>query len=245
MKIMQCIFLFFIGTMLTGTAVAADTQGEDRRGTVSVTGAATDNYPPDTAVLVLAIENTSATVSQATHKNNVISERVISGIKKLLKPDAGDEIKTSSYSLEPVHEYDQVTRKNKFLGYRAVNQITVRTKQISNVGGFIDSAVEQGINRVDNISFSLSDTKGSCKSLLQRATEQARSDADVVAQSLGTRIAGVKDISASCGGETPRPLYRFGMAAQEALDAGSQTPVEAGTLMLQGTVRAVFYIDAQ
>jgi uncharacterized protein YggE len=243
MKIIQCIFLFCIVIMLTVTAAAADSQGEDKRGTVSVTGTATENYPPDTAVLVLAIENTSATVSQVTQKNNAISEKVISGIKKLMKPDAGDEVKTSSYSLEPVYEYDQVSRKNKFIGYKATNQITVKTKQISNLGRFIDSAVEQGVNRVDNISFSLSDTKGFCKSLLRQATEQARSDAEVVAQSLGARIVGIKDVSASCGGEAPRPIYRLGMAAEAASPAKSATPVEAGTLTLQGTVRAVFYIN--
>ena len=231
--------------MLAVPAAAADSQGEDKRGTVSVTGTATDNYPPDTAVLVLAIENTSTTVSQVTQKNNAISEKVISGVKKLMKSDAGDEVKTSSYSLEPVYEYDQGTKRNKFIGYKATNQITVKTKQISNLGRFIDSAVEQGANRVDNISFSLSDTKGFCKNLLQQATEQARSNAEVVAQSLGTRIVGIKDISASCGGEMPRPLYRFGMAAEQAVADKSATPVEAGTLMLQGTVRAVFYIDGK
>lgn len=230
--------------MLTVTATAAESQGEDKRGTVSVTGTATDNYPPDTAVLIIAIENTSSTVSQVTQKNNAISEKVISGVKKLLKSDAGDEVKTSSYSLEPVNEYDQVSRKNKFIGYKAVNQITVKTKQMLNLGRFIDSAVEQGANRVDNISFSLSDTKGFCKSLLKQATENARSDAEVVAQSLGTRIVGIKDISASCGGEMPRPLYQMGMMAESAAGKGA-TPVEAGTLMLQGTIRAVFYIDGQ
>jgi hypothetical protein len=184
--------------MLAVTAAAAESQGEDKRGTVSVTGTATENYPPDNAVLVIAIENTSNTVSQVTQKNNAISEKVISGVKKLMKSDAGDEVKTSSYSIESVYEYDQVTRRNKFIGYKATNQITVKTKQIANLGRFIDSAVEQGVNRVDNISFSLSDTKGFCKSLLQQATEQARSDAEVVAQSLGTRIVGIKDVSASC-----------------------------------------------
>lgn len=245
MKIKECICLFCIVIMLASTAAAAESEGEGKRGTVSVTGTATDNYSPDTAVLLLAIENTASTVLQVTQKNNAISEKVISGVKKLLKPDAGDEVKTSSYSLEPVYEYDQGTRKNKFIGYKAVNQITVKTKQISNLGRFIDSAVEQGVNRVDNISFSLSDTNGFCKSLLRRATEQARSDAEVVAQSLGTRIAGIKDLSASCGGEMPRPLYRFGMGAEDTMAAKSATPVEAGTLMLQGTVNAVFYIDGQ
>ena len=245
MKIKQFIFLLCIGIMLTVTAAAAESQGEDKRGTVSVTGTAIDNYPPDTAKLVLAIENTSSTVSQVTQKNNAIAEKVISEVKKLLKSDAGDEVKTSSYSLEPVYEYDQGTKRNKFIGYKATNQITIKTKQISNLGRFIDSAVEQGVNRVDNISFSLSDTKGFCKSLLQQATEQARSDAEVVAQSLGTRIVGIKDISASCVGEMPRPLYQFGMAEEKVVAAKSATPVEAGTLMLQGTVMAVFYIDEQ
>jgi len=230
--------------MLVTTTNSAETH-DDKRGTISVTGSASENYPPDTSEIILAIENTAVTVSQATQKNNTISEKVIGRLKKILKPEEGDTIKTSSYSLQPAYEYDQNLRKNKFIGYKVTNQLTVKTKQLMNAGKLIDSATEEGVNRVDNISFTISDNRDICKHLLRQAAERAKSEAEVVAQALGTKIVGIKDVSSSCGSEMHRPVYQLGMAQEDAMMAKSVVPVEAGTINLQSTVRAVFYIDSQ
>lgn len=231
--------------LFAADTVSAESRQGDKRGTISVSGTASENYPPDTAEIVLAIENTALSVSQATEKNNKVSEKVIRKLKDFIHEDGGDTISTSAYSLQPVYEYDQAARINRFTGYKVTNQITVKTNQITNVGGFIDSATGEGANRVDTVNFTLSDDRNYCKDLIRKAMEKAKSQAETVANSLDTRIAGVKDVSASCGSETQRPLYRFGMAGEEAMAAKSPTPVEAGTVLLQGSVNAVFYIDSQ
>ena len=237
-----CICLFIL---LAAGTVRAENQQTDTRGTISVTGTASDNYPPDTAEIILATETTAMTVSQASQKNNTVTEKVINRLKNMIKREDGDTIKTASYSLQPTYEYDQTANKNKFIGYRVTNQITVRTKQIAGAGKFIDGATEEGANRVDNISFMISDTSEYCKLLLRQATERARSEAGIVAQSLGTKIVGVKEVSSSCGTEMHTPVYRSGRAQEDAMMARSAAPVEAGSLMLQGSVRTVFYLDNQ
>jgi uncharacterized protein YggE len=216
----------------------AESRHDDNRGTISVTGTASENYPPDTAEIVLAIETTANKVSQAMQKNKISADKVISVLKELISKVEEDTIKTSSFSL-------QTSRKNRFVGYKVSNQITLKSKQITEVGKFIDSATDAGANRVDDIRFILLDDRAYCKLLLSQATERARSEADTVAESLGTKITGIKDVSASCGSEAPRPLYRFGMAGEEAMAAKSPTPVEAGTVVLTSSVRAIFYTQAQ
>ncbi|MBI5056088.1 MAG: SIMPL domain-containing protein [Nitrospirae bacterium] len=240
----------FIGSMVVwicilfvADSVFAENPQEARKGTISVTGNASEDYPPDNAEIVLAIENTALAVSRATQDNKTITEKVIRKMKELINKDEGDTIKTASYSIQPLYEYDQPARKNKFIGYKVINQVAVQTKQINDVGRFIDGAVEEGANRVDNISFTLSDNREYCKRLLEKATERAASEAEVVARSLGTKIAGAKDASVSCSSEMPRPVYRFGIAREETVMAQSATPVEAGTIKLQASVSTVFYID--
>jgi uncharacterized protein YggE len=223
----------------------AESRHDDNRGTISVTGTASENYPPDTAEIVLAIETTANKVSQAMQKNKISADKVISVLKELISKVEEDTIKTSSFSLQPIYEYDQTSRKNRFVGYKVSNQITLKSKQIEDVGKFIDSATDAGANRVDDIRFALLDDRAYCKLLLRQATERARSEADAVAESLGTKITGIKDVSASCGSEAPRPLYRFGLAGEEAMAAKSPTPVEAGTVVLTSSVRAMFYTQAQ
>lgn len=230
---------------LNTNAVSAETLQDDRRGTISVTGTVSENYPPDTAEIIFAIENNAMTVAQAIQINNMISEKVINSLKKLIKAEQGDTIKTTSYSLQPTYEYDQIARKNKFTGYRIINQITLKTKQISGAGKFIDNAVEKGVNRVDDIIFSLSDSRDFCKPLLQEATARAKSEATIVAQSLDAKIVGIKDVASSCATEMHRPIYQSGIAMAEAMTAKSQVSVEAGAIILLGTVRVVFYIDSK
>jgi len=224
-------------------AISAEKPQDDKRGTISVTGTASDEYPPDTAEIVFAVENGAMTVARATQANNIVSEKVIDSLKKLMREGQGDTIKTTSYSLQPIYEYDQITRKNKFREYRLINQITLKTNQISNAGKFIDRAIEEGANRVDNIMFSLSKSRNYCKPLLQEAAENAKSEAETVARSLGAEIVGIKDVTSSCGTEMPRPVYQLGMARDEAVAAKSKASVEAGAITLDGTVRVVFYLN--
>lgn len=240
--------LITVMCLLAATAVFANTSSAEhhedyKHGTITVTGNASDSYPPDTVEIVLAVETTERTVAEATRKNNISSEKVVTTLKKLLKQDEGDTIKTSSYSLQPVYEYDEHARKNRFTGYRVTNQVTLRSKQIDNAGTFIDTATQQGANRVDTINFILSSDREYCARLIREATEKARANADLVAQTLGTKIIGVRDVSPSCGGEMPRPMYRYSMAREEAAADAASAPVEAGTLILRASVSAVFYID--
>lgn len=230
---------------LNTNTISAETRQDDNRGTISVTGTASENYPPDTAEIVFAIENSAMTVAQAIQSNNLISEKVIKRLKKQIKAEQGDAIKTTTYSLQPTYEYDQIARKNKFMGYRIINQITLKIRQISNAGKFIDSAVEEGANRVDNINFTLADNRGFCKSLLQEAAENAKSEAETVAHALGAKIVSIKDVASSCGTEMNRPIFQLGMAQDEAMTAKSHVSVEAGAIILNGTVRVVFYLDSK
>jgi len=229
---------------LSTETVSAEKPQDDNRGTISVTGTASENYPPDTAEIVFAVENGAITVAQAIQANNIISKKVIDNLKKILSAGQGDTIKTASYSLQPIYEYDQITRKNKFKEYRVINQITLKTNQISNAGKFIDRAIEDGANRVDNIIFSISKRGNYCKPLLQEAAGNAKSEAETVARSLGAEIVGIKDVNSSCGTEMPRPVYQFGMAREEAVAVKSQASVESGAITLNGTVKAVFYLNS-
>lgn len=236
--------LFVCALMSIDTALAED-RHDDMRGTISVTGTSSENYPPDTVRIVLAVETTANNVSQAMQKNKISADKVISVLKELISNAEGDTIKTSSFSLQPLYEFDKSAGKNRLVGYRVTNQVTVRSAKIADVGKFIDSATDAGANRVDDIRFTLLDDRAYCKRLLNQATERARSEAETVAGSLGTRIIGIKEVSVSCGTETPAPIYRFGMAAQETMAVASPTPVEAGTVVLTGSVRAMFYTQAQ
>jgi uncharacterized protein YggE len=213
------------------------------RGSITSEGRAEDNYPPDTVTIVLAVETMTLEASGSAEKNRAITGRVIDQLKELIIPDRGDSIQTISYSLDPVHEYEQVKKIRVFRGYRVINRIGVKLNTIDSAGTVIDTAIGGGANRVDSIQFSLSDNRQYCSELIAQASARAKADALAAAAPLGTSLKGLKDADVRCGAESVRPVYSAGIMREADFAAQPSTPIEAGTIKLHAAVRAIFFID--
>ncbi|MBL7032179.1 MAG: SIMPL domain-containing protein [Nitrospira sp.] len=236
-SILACVIVLAImHSSLLCTAESAEVPGEPP-GTISVTGTSFDHYSPDTVEIVLAVESKSITASGAANNNRTVIDKVITKLKLLLDPEQ-DTIKTISYTLQPRHEYDRKKEKNILVGYTAANQISVKTKKIDKAGEIIDSAISAGANRVQNINFSIVETKAFCRGLLAKAANNARDEADTVASSFGKNITGVKNASSSCSTHE-RPVVRHDMMLERAA-AKTSTPIEAGNIKVTATVHTVF-----
>ncbi len=236
------LMLFCIAIICTPHTIFAKALPDSTKGTISTTGTASNNYPPDTAEVILAVETRAKTVSQATQENNTISEKVVNTLKELIDKAKGDMVKTSSYSIHPKYEYDKTRKRNIFIEYLVTNQITVKTGKIHAIGKLIDSATEQGSNRVHNINFTINDDNNYCEQLLDRAAKRGKVEAEVVARSLGTAITGIKSVLSSCSDADQPPVYPRGFA-QEALVSKSVPSIEPGSIKLVGSVNLVFFID--
>jgi uncharacterized protein YggE len=215
---------------------------EDRRGTISVTGEAKEYYRPDTAIITLGVETKGVTASGAAAENSKRAEGIIAALKDLISPAAGDSIKTSSYSLQPVYEYDAQRKKSLLSGYMVRNLVTVRTKKIESAGSIIDKAVQSGANNVQGLGFILSDRMELCNGTLKKAVERANKEAAYVAGLLGTEISGVKSVSSSCGNEVPHPLYERALTAKSMQGAAPETVIEPGDIAVNAAVGVVFYL---
>lgn len=231
-----------IAMLVPFIARAAEGPKEEQRGTISVTGTASAYHPPDTATVVLAVETTAKSVAEAMRANSRKAEAVAAAVKGLIKKEAGDSVKTSHFSVQPVYEYDTVQRRNEFIGYRVVNQITVRTKDIGLAGPLIDSATKSGANRVDSVTFSIENEEEHCRDILVRAVEKAKQEAALVARALGVTVSGVGSAAPSCGVRGFQPIIRREMAmAKQAGDAGAA--IETGDIELRGEVAVSFLLS--
>jgi uncharacterized protein YggE len=253
--ILPAVFLLAIVASLPVAASAQQTalpekdypccSWNDRRGTISVTGEAKEYYKPDIAVITLGVETKGATASGAAAENSKRAEQIIAALKGLISPAAGDSIKTSSYSLQPVYEYDAQRKKSLLTGYMVRNLVTVRTKKIESAGSIIDKAVQSGANNVQGLGFTLSDGKELCAGALEKAAERAKKEAAYVARLLGTEISGIKSISSSCGNEVQRPLYERALTAKSMQGAGPETVIEPGDIAVTAVVGVVFYLKKE
>lgn len=229
--VLAAIFSFSFASF-SDSALAQDNVQER---TLSISASLTEEFAPDIAMISIAVETNAKTALEASQENNSKSEKVIAGIKRLIGKE--DSVKTTAYNVQPVYEYDKL--KGEVLkGYRATNQVVVKTKLLKSLGEIIDKSVGEGANRINDLRFDIEDNTKYCESVISKAAVKARSQADSAAKALGVRITGVRHIAPSCG-EQGISVYQPRLAAmKEAVRA----PIEAGALALTGSVDVVFDI---
>jgi len=216
--------------------------------TISVSGSATASSNPDSLVIVLGVESEAKTANDSLSQNSdslnsVISALTNSGISE-------DEIQTSNFSIYPI--YDNIKDfsgnwQQILNGYRVSNILLIQTDKINSAGDIIDTAVSSGANRVDNISFQLSDDKLQKISddLIADAINNATQKAEKALVPLKQKIVGVKSVVIH---DNVVPYYDNPMRASFdgfAESSMKSAPIMSGDEEIATNVSVVFYISQQ
>ena len=212
-------------------------------GAISISASEKGFFAPDTAEIMLAVETTQPSVQLASQENAGRAAALVSALNVFVNEKAGDSIKTSQYSVRPVYEWNDQQKQNVLTGYRAINQVLVKTHRMDVVERIIDAALAAGANRVDTLDFSLVKETSNCGELIAKAAMNARQEAQVLATALGVKLGKIKSADPSCGPvSTGGPGGQFTAMAAKARKP-SKTPIEAGQIELKATVRIVFRIE--
>lgn len=217
--------------------------------TISVTGSATASSEPDRLIVVLGVESKAKTANESLSKNSnslnsVISSLTNSGISE-------DDIRTSNFRIYPI--YDSIKDSNGnyqqiLIGYRVSNILSINTDKIDSAGSIIDAAVSTGANRVDNVSFQLSDEK--FKKISDNLITNAINDATQKAQNalipLKQKIVGVKSVVIHDNVlpyyESPLRASFDGMAMESSMKSA---PIMSGDEEIRTNVSVIFYITQE
>jgi len=216
--------------------------------TISVSGSATASSNPDSLVIVLGVESEAKTANDSLSQNSdslnsVISALTNSGISE-------DEIQTSNFSIYPI--YDSIKDfsgnwQQILNGYRVSNILLIQTDKINSAGDIIDAAVSSGANRVDNISFQLSDDKLQkiSDNLIADAVNDATQKAEKALVPLNQKIVGVKSVVIH---DNVIPYYDSPMRASFdgfAESSMKSAPIMSGDEEITTNVSVVFYISQE
>lgn len=231
------------GTQTGGGSVVA--QGVVRGVTrVVVTGEATVQAQPDTAVLTVAVVTQNASASEAQDENASKTDAVVRTLKS--SAGAGAEVKTSGYSLQPQYAYKEGTPPT-ITSYVARNSVTVTTGELNKVGAIIDAASRAGANSVDSVSFILRRDEQARRQALGNATREAVGNARTIAETLGGRVTRIVEVQeAGTIARQPLPLYEGVTAGRVAMTAQAPTtPIEAGSLEIRAQVQLVAEVETK
>ncbi|MDT8358244.1 MAG: SIMPL domain-containing protein [Methanomicrobiaceae archaeon] len=229
--------LLVAGAALTLPAMAVDEECDLHLLYVSGTGKITTD--PDRAIVSLAVETQHSDVKSAQSENAIRMNGVINAVRALGIPS--QDLKTTGYAISIIREDGE---KSVFgredTSYRVTNTLLVELKDIQKAGEVVDTAVKNGANRVNFVSFTLSDEKQESlrTEALTNAVNSARRDANAVAAAMGVSITGVKDVSVG----SPVIPVRYAEIAYDAAPKAAGTPIEPNTIDVTATVSITYLI---
>ncbi|MDT5158927.1 MAG: uncharacterized protein QOH51_3284 [Acidobacteriota bacterium] len=227
----------------TGGAQGTRVQTEGRTLTrVVVSGDATVQAQPDTAILTVAVVTQNSSASEAQAENASKTDAVVRAIKAAAGASA--EVKTSGYSLQPQYAYKEGTPPT-ITNYLARNAVTVTLGELNRVGSCIDAASRAGANSVDGLAFTLRRDEQPRRQALADATREAVSKARVIADALGGHVVRIVEVQ-EAGAVRPTPIYEAGAAGRVSMSAQTApTPVESGSLEIRAQVQLVAEIETK
>ena len=217
---------------------------------ISTTGTATTSVEPDLLIVTFGVETQEITAKESLDANTQLMNSTITAIQSVGITE--DEINTSRFNIYPVYEgyEDPITQrwKQELTGYQVTNTITVETSNLNLAAEIIDSAVIAGVNRVDNVSFTLSPEKHMQlkDELIEKAIMNAKTKAENALAPLDYSITGVKAVSLSEFGMPypPVPMFDGVFAESMALSADISTPVFSSDQDVSTTANVVFLIGS-
>jgi uncharacterized protein len=213
-----------------------------KNNTLFVTGSATTNIKNDKVTVSLGVESADKTAQNALSSNSKLMNNIINALKGSGVQE--NETSTSSFTINPNYNYSEYGSKGDLIGFTVTNSIHITSSNIDSISQWIDTAVKNGANIVNEIYFSVSPNKMDKinNGLLKEAVGNAKSKADLVAEAAGLKIAGIKSITIGESGLPPIPGPIPVYSKSVAFDETSSTPILAGEQEISATVSIVYIL---
>ena len=158
--------------------------GNRQARSVAVTGEARLVGEPDTALVRFGVWKHGKTVSEAQTRMADVLNRTVGALQEARVKK--EDVATSELSISQGWDY----RKDRPSGYDASAQLTVTIRDVSRVALIIDTAIAEGLNRLQGVSYQVRDPKWRSKAVA-KALNDARSKAEAIAAKTGRRLGRV------------------------------------------------------
>jgi uncharacterized protein YggE len=190
---------------------------------------------PDLAVLSSGVVADGKTAREALDANTAAMTKLIASFKS-----AGIEardIATSGFTVQ--QRNDGTQEPPRITGYEVRNTVTVKVRDLTKLGGVLDTAVTEGSNQIDGLTFDISKKDELLNEARKKALADARAKADLYAEAAGVKLGRLRELSeqTNAGYPPPRP-----MAMRMEAKAAADVPVEAGEQEISVNVTATWEI---
>jgi len=204
---------------------------------INVSGTGTIYVTPDMATIELGVVTNAKTAAEA-EKNNVSS--VNDTIAKLKELGIKEEkITTGNFYINPNYNYSE-NGNGTIVGYTVTTSLLVKVDDIKNVGKIYDETIKLGVNQSGNITFDISNRDEIYQDALKKAVDNAKVNADAIAQASGNTITRTLSITEQNVATSDVEMYR---AAESAAAGVADTmKVMPGQMEITATVNVKYEI---
>ncbi|PVW15777.1 SIMPL domain-containing protein [Marixanthomonas spongiae] len=227
-KTVQILVILLTTTIMTH---AQNTQ----QPTVSVSGEGIVKTVPDEANINIRVESSGKDATIIKQENDRTVSKVLSFIKKMGIDDK--DVKTQYIRLNKNYDHN-----SKTYNYSANQAISIKLKDLSKYEDLMNGLLQSGINRIDGVSFSVSNEEALKSQARKKAVENAKAKAEEYASALGQAIGKAVMISEFQKPDYPQPpMYKTAMMESDA--SGGQQPIAPGQIEIRTTVNVSFLLN--
>ena len=207
--------------------------------TITVVGGGSASATPDVATAQIGVDTQAASPEQATRQNDESLQAVLAALKAAGIDEK--DIQTAYYNLYAEQRFDPATgQPTGQFTYRVSASLSVKLRDLAQVGAVLGDAVKAGANNISGVYFSIEDTVSLQAAARAKAVADAKARAQALAQLSGVQLGEVVSVSEVITG-VPGPVY-YEAAARMGLGGGGGAPIQPGQLEVSMQVQVSFAI---
>lgn len=203
---------------------------------INVSGEGKVKVIPDQATIAVTVETKGNNAKDVKKQNDEKIEAVLKFIKKMNIASA--DYKTQRVSLNPQYDYEK-----KKHSYNATQTIEILLRDLSKYDELMEGLVDQGINRIDAVTFQSSKLAQYQSEARKLAMKEAKLKAEDYVSVLGQKVGRAMTISDNSQTYYPQPMYAA-MKTMERSDADApRETLAVGEINITANVSVSFILE--
>ena len=202
---------------------------------INVSGEGKVKVIPDEATIAVTVETKGNNAKEVKKQNDIKIEAVLKFIKKMNLAPA--DFKTQRVALNPQYDYEK-----KKHSYNATQTIEILLRDLSKYDELMEGVVDQGINRIDNVTFQSSKMAQYESEARKLAIKEAKMKAEDYVSVLGQKVGAAFTITDNSQTYNPRPMYAA-MKSMESSDMSApRETLAVGEINITANVTVTFIL---
>lgn len=204
---------------------------------ININGEGKVKVAPDQVCISATVETKGNNAKDVKKQNDEKMDAVLKFIKKMNVPTA--DFKTKQVALNPQYDYEK-----KKTSYNATQTVEIVLKDLSKYDELMEGLVQQGINRIDKVSFETSKLVQLQSDARKLAMKDAKVKAEDYVSVLGQKVGKAFVISDNSQIYQPQPMYAA-MRMKESADAmgTSNETLAIGEIEVTANVSVSFILE--